>query len=93
MPEAKLAATLYELLFPEGLKFLAMAFEKQWAESEQRLKQIGDGPIAKQLATLVGDFLLAELRTAHTEYGRVLGITAAKAAKATPPASSRRFAG
>ncbi|MBN9167805.1 MAG: hypothetical protein BGO98_28835 [Myxococcales bacterium 68-20] len=85
VPEAKLAATLYERLFPEGLTFLAMAFEKQWAESEQRLKQIGDGPTAKQLTTLVGDFLLAELRTAHTEYGRVLGITAAKAEKATPP--------
>jgi hypothetical protein len=29
--------------------FLALAFEKQWAESERRLKQIESGPIAKQL--------------------------------------------
>lgn len=81
--EAKLAATLYSRLFPEGLSFLALAFEKQWAESEQRLKQLGEGPIAKQVAMLVGDYVISELRDAHVEYGRVLGITAAKAEKAT----------
>ena len=50
VPEAKLAATLYALLFPAGLTFLAMAFEKQWAESEQRLEQIGDGRVASCFA-------------------------------------------
>ena len=91
--EAKLAATLYPRLFPEGLTFLAMAFEKQWAESEQRLKLIGEGPISKQLATLVGDFVIAELRDAHAEYGRVLGITAAKAEQATPPGVAEALRG
>ena len=86
LPEAKQAATLYALLFPEGLTFLALPFEKQWAESEQRLKQIDEGSNAKVLAALVGDFVVAELRAAHAEYGRVLGITAAKAPETTTPA-------
>jgi hypothetical protein len=85
LPEAKLSAQLYAQLFPSGLKFLVLPFEKELAESEQRLKQIGNGPIAKQLAMLVGDFVLTELREAHAEYGRVLGITVAKGERETAP--------
>jgi hypothetical protein len=86
VPEAKQAAALHALLFPEGLTFLALPFEKEWAESEQRLKQIDEGSNAKMLAALVGDFVLAELRTAHADYGRVLGITTAKEPETTTPA-------
>jgi hypothetical protein len=84
--EAQQAATLHALLFPEGLTFLSLPFEKQWAESEQRLQQIDGASNAKPLDALVGDFVLAELRAAHTDYGRVLGITAAKANETSPPA-------
>lgn len=78
VPEARLAAALHARLFPEGLAFLALPFEKQWAESERRLARIDADPEAKKLGSLVGEFVLVELREAHAAYGRVLGITAAK---------------
>ncbi len=84
LPEAKQARMLRERLFPTGLMFLTLPFEKQWAESEQRLKLSADPELAEMLASLVGDFVLDEVRDAHKDYGRVLGITAARGAAPDP---------
>lgn len=79
MPQARIAGLLYERLFPDGLTFLTLPYDKEWAASEIILEQIANDPeLLGELEALVGEFLLEELRQAHAEYGRVLGITAIK---------------
>jgi hypothetical protein len=78
IPQAARAARLHQQLFPSGLSFLTLAYQKQWAESEQRLEQIDKQKLDAELGELVGDFVLAEVRAAHEDYGRALGITRAK---------------
>jgi len=68
-----------------GLAFLRLPYEQQWAQSEQRLRQLADDELGNAVESLVGDFVLAELREAHAEYGRVLGITDAKAGAPVAP--------
>lgn len=85
LAEAKQATQLYTRLFPDGLTFLRLPYERQWAESEQRLAQLGDEEMGAAVEKLVGDFVLAELREAHANYGRVLGITDAKPGAAVAP--------
>lgn len=83
--EAKQATQLYARLFPDGLSFLRLPYERQWAESEQRLKQLADEELGAAVEELVGEFVVAELRDAHADYGRVLGITNAKPGAAVAP--------
>jgi hypothetical protein len=83
--EAKQATQLYARLFPDGLSFLRLPYERQWAESEQRLKQLADEELGAAVEELVGEFVVAELREAHANYGRVLGITDAKPGAAVAP--------
>jgi len=85
IPQAKQATQLYARLFPDGLAFLRLPYERQWAESEQRLKQLADDEMGAAVEELVGDFVLTELRDAHANYGRVLGITDAKPGAAVAP--------
>ncbi|MEM9461431.1 MAG: hypothetical protein AAGF11_45125 [Myxococcota bacterium] len=82
LSQAEQASTLYSALFPTGLSFLTLAFEKQWAESEQRLQQIDAQGLADGLNELVGSYVLDEVRAAHEAYGQVLGLTEAKPAEA-----------
>lgn len=84
LPQAEQAATLYRHLFPDDLLFLNLPFRRQWAHSERRLRMIDEQNLRPQLEPLVGGFVLDELREAHEEYGRVLGIDDPKAALATP---------
>ena len=83
--EARSAAQLYARIFPDGLTFLRLPYEQQWAQSEQRLRQLEDEELGAAVEALVGDFVLAELREAHANYGRVLGITDAKPGAAVAP--------
>lgn len=85
VPQSKDAAALHAQLFPKGLAFLALSFDKQWAESQQRIELLADATLSKQLETLVGDFVVTELLAAHTDYGRVLGITAVKSEEIAAP--------
>lgn len=66
---------MYETIFPTGQRFLTLPFGKQWAESEQKLRAIEADGLADDLVALVGEVVLNEVREAHAEYGRVLGIT------------------
>ncbi|MEM9454642.1 MAG: hypothetical protein AAGF11_10720 [Myxococcota bacterium] len=84
IPQAEQASALHSALFPTGLSFLTLAFAKQWAESQQRLDQIEQQGLTAALHQLVGEFVLDEVKAAHEAYGRVLGITDAKEAKAVP---------
>jgi hypothetical protein len=84
IPQAQRATVLYTGLFPTGLVFLTLPFKKEWAESEQRLKQIETQGLTEELNELVGDFVIDEVRAAHKNYGKVLGITDAKEAETVP---------
>ncbi len=80
-------------VFPEGLfTFPRCGSRSSGPESEQRTKQIAEPSVAKQLVSLVGDFIVVELNAAHEEYGRVLGITAAMKLAQRPPTSQSRSA-
>ncbi len=83
--ESKQAGELYAQLFPTGLDFLKLPFEREWAQSEQRMEQLADGDVRGPLEALVGAFVLNELRDAHANYGRVLGITTARGKSTVAP--------
>jgi hypothetical protein len=77
--EPERAAKLVKLLFPTGLDFLRLPFAEQWAESERRIALIDADQLDADLADLVDSRVVARLRKAHEDYGRVLGITHKKA--------------
>ena len=85
LDEASQAARLYARIFPDGLAFLRLPYERQWAQSEQRLEQLAHEELGAAVEELVGAFVLTELRDAHANYGRVLGITDAKPGAVAAP--------
>jgi hypothetical protein len=84
LESARRAAELRSLLFPTGLMFLTLPFAAEWAESQKRLDLIAEQHLAADLDRLAGPELLAEVRAAHTEYGKALHITQAEPARADP---------
>ncbi|MBI5496431.1 MAG: hypothetical protein HY904_15520 [Deltaproteobacteria bacterium] len=86
LPEKRAAATtIQEAVFPDGMAFTQIPFLKQWAESDTRLSRLEDAEIAAAVNALgLGD-LVNQTRAAHTEYGRVLGITEVNAVPTAVP--------
>ena len=79
-PEHETAAALERRLFPEGLRFLTLPWEQQWAHIERLVKVIAeDEALAADLQSIVGASIVAELHAAHEAYGESLGITAPRA--------------
>lgn len=76
-PKAAIAAEIRERLYPDGLKFTKIRYEKQWTESHRRLELIEEGKLASDFATLGGEAFLDTLKKRHKVYGEVLGITKA----------------
>jgi hypothetical protein len=74
-PLAQRAREISATLFPEGLGFLTLPMEEEWAESNQRIERIDHEGLAAELDTIAGPEFLAEIRVAHIVYGEVLGIT------------------
>jgi hypothetical protein len=70
-----LASGLVARLFPDGLKFVLMAYKLQWAESNTRLLLVKEHKLESELERLGALPLLKRLRDAHKEYGEALGIT------------------
>jgi hypothetical protein len=50
-------------------------YEAEWAESNKRLARIESEGLTKDINELAGPEFLAEVKTAHTEYGIALGVT------------------
>jgi hypothetical protein len=74
-----------EKLFPNGLTFVLLPYLSEWSESQQRLRRIDAQNLAKALATATGhEGFLEAIRTAHTGYGKVLGITEANGEPEAP---------
>ena len=69
------ARALHDMLFPDGLAFLKLAYIREHAESARRIDLIDARALAKDLHRLVGPRFLAALREIHAEYGEALGIT------------------
>jgi hypothetical protein len=75
--EVDRAKAAYGRVFPEGLRFLNLPFDEQWAYGERLLAVIdGDEELAADVEELVGESILGELRAAQEAYGVALGITA-----------------
>lgn len=76
LPEAQVAGSLRTQLFPQGLKFITLAYRREWAESNMRLLIIEERQLEPAIHELGGARLLENLRAAHKEYGAAQGITA-----------------
>ncbi len=69
------AEELLSKLFPDGLKFLSLAMDLEWAVSEALLARIDAEHFAADINAIAGPEFLAEVRAAHVAYGQVLGLT------------------
>lgn len=81
------ASELLALLFPDGLDFLSAKMDVQWNVTDEMLRTIDEEDLQGDLDRIAGAEFLAEVRLAHAEYGRALGITAADAAPKSDGAS------
>lgn len=88
-PEVDRATTLRTTVFPTGLSFLTLPYDRQWAESQRRLDHIDAGGLAAEMDALCGPAFLTAVRTAHAQYGIVLGITEAAPEPTDVPVSLR----
>jgi hypothetical protein len=82
LPQAQLAATVRQALFPEGLGFLNLPYEQEWAQVERRLRLMKSEGIDKDIERLGGAPFVKHLGEAQAAYGKVLGLT--KAAELPP---------
>jgi hypothetical protein len=73
-PDRLRAMPIHDMLFAEGLEFLTLAFPRQHAESERRIRLIDSRGLAKDLEQLVGSRFVAALRATHQAHGDALGI-------------------
>jgi hypothetical protein len=71
----EVAQKLLDVLFPDGLKFTQVAFEKEWAEVKWRLARIASDELGTHFTELGGAAFLDRLIRDHKAYGEALGIT------------------
>jgi hypothetical protein len=90
VPEAARAKTAQGRLFPQGLRFLNLPYEEQWAHGQRLLEAIDrDAQLAADVEELVGEAIFAELQAAQKAYGDALGITAVRVTPAAIPLLDR----
>jgi hypothetical protein len=89
VPQAAEAASLKANIYPDGLKFLLLTYELEWAEGESRLSRIQAQGLDQRITALGGGLFLQALSAAHDAYGKALGLTQAPAAPAPEPPSVR----
>lgn len=73
------AEEILALLFSEGLSFVLLPYDEQWAESEKRMKKIEMNALEKDIEAIAGSEFLENLREAHEAYGKLTGTTEPKA--------------
>lgn len=90
VPEAPRAKTAQTRLFPQGLRFLNLPYEEQWAHGQRLLEAIDkDEQLAADVQELVGESIYSELRAAQEAYGDALGITAERTTPTAIPLLER----
>lgn len=88
-PGSAVADRLLATLYPDGLKFTQLTYQKQWAETSARLQRIAADALHRDLKQLGGEVFLKNLQQAHKEYGAALGVTSPKASPASATAPVR----
>ncbi len=78
-PDAARAAELLTAMFSDGLGFVKLPYEQEWAESDKRLRLVETNKLAGDIDRVAGPMFLAEVRRAHELYGKALGVTEAVA--------------
>ncbi|APR82539.1 Hypothetical protein A7982_07888 [Minicystis rosea] len=89
VPAAEEALAIKATIFPDGLKFILLTYELEWAESEARLQRIKAQGLDKRIEKLGGRIFLDALTDAHAAYGKVLGMTQVQPEGAATPPSVR----
>ncbi|MDP3274882.1 MAG: hypothetical protein Q8Q09_06760 [Deltaproteobacteria bacterium] len=74
-PKSRRAVELLEILAPDGLSVLRLAYAKQWSVLEPRVRALNATELRRDVALLVGEDFVAEATRAFDQYGRSLGIT------------------
>lgn len=86
-PHVAKANDLHAKLFPNGLSFLRLPYDQQWAEGEAVLARITQGGLEATLDEIGARPFLAQARARQKAYGAALEITRAKSrSSAEPPA-------
>lgn len=71
------AAELLDALFGDGLGFLTLRYDKEWAESDRILRKIHEEQLTPAIDAVTGSpEYLEEIEISHSEYGKALSITA-----------------
>lgn len=90
VPQAEPAKAVSARLFPQGLRFINLPYEEQWAHCQRLLETIdNDEQLVADLEELVGEPILVELRAAQAAYGDALGITAERTVPVVVPLLDR----
>ena len=87
--EAVEARELQSTILPDGLKFILLPYELEWAESETRLQRIETNKLDVRIKALGGGLFLSAIQKAHKAYGLALGMTAPLAKDGNPAPSIR----
>jgi hypothetical protein len=74
VPRVRRAHDLIRLMFPDGLAFLKLPNEQEYAESGNRLRMIERLKLADEIDLLAGAEFLAEVRRTHDLCGKGLGL-------------------
>jgi hypothetical protein len=82
--DRKRATSIHDMLFPDGLEFLKLAFAREHAESGRRIRLLDEHGLAKDLERLIGVWFVAELRATQEAYGDALGINEGSPLPAAP---------
>ena len=85
VPQSAEAASLQAAIFPDGLKFILLPYELEWAQSDIRIQRIEKNKLDTRIEALGGGIFLESLKKAHAAYGKALGMTAPLAPGATAP--------
>ena len=83
-PESQLALCTRQALFPDGIGFLRLSSEEQWAQIERRVQILKQEGHAEAIAKLGGAALVKHLLMAQAAYGEALGLTKVTAVPAEP---------
>lgn len=85
VPQAVEAASLQAAVLPGGLKFILLPYELEWAESETRIQRMEKNKLNARIEALGGGIFLQSIASAHSAYGKALGMTTPTTPGTTPP--------
>lgn len=83
-PESQLALCTRQALFPDGIGFLRLSYEEQWAQIERRVQILKQEGHTEAIAKLGGAALVNHLLVAQAAYGEALGLTKVTAVPTEP---------